>query len=223
VTELLLLRGTECVALPRPTGRIGDTLDTAMQKRPREGESGMEPGVDGDRSGRMEEAMRWYACYTRSRHEKKVDTRLAEAGFETHLPLVPLEREWHDRTSVVEMPLFPGYLFARFSPPRVAEVIGTPGLVTVVSFGGRYAPVSDEEVDNVRRIAAAVAETGTTPDRVSLPEVGERVRITDGPFQGVEAVVMEHRRDDRLLVAGSQTLGQGVKLELDRSSLELLD
>jgi transcription antitermination factor NusG len=73
------------------------------------------------------EAPHWYACYTRARHEKRVDEQLAERGLETYLPLLARERQWSDRRKVVEFPLFPGYVFCRFTLDELHEVLTVPG------------------------------------------------------------------------------------------------
>jgi hypothetical protein len=52
----------------------------------------------------------WFAFRVRPRHEKQVSISLREKGFVEFLPLYKSKRQWADRTKVVEMPLFPGYI-----------------------------------------------------------------------------------------------------------------
>ena len=54
---------------------------------------------------------RWYAAYTRSRHEKRVLDRLQAMSIECFLPLCNTLSRWKDRNMFVQLPLFPGYLF----------------------------------------------------------------------------------------------------------------
>jgi transcription antitermination factor NusG len=177
------------------------------------------------RNERAAAPKRWYACYTRGRHEKRVAALLEERGFEVFLPVVPRERQWHDRTKVVEFPLFPSYVFSRFSLDAVAEVLGVPGATTIVRFDGRPAAIPDEEIANVRRFAAALAEAGVEPEPVPMVEVeaGEAVRVVSGPFRGVEGVVLEGRGGGRALIrVGLRAIRQGLKVEVDARSLQVI-
>ena len=61
--------------------------------------------------GKSDPVARWYACYTRSRHEKRVAERLRQRGHTVFLPLVERVRQWHDRKKRVPWPLFPSYVF----------------------------------------------------------------------------------------------------------------
>lgn len=165
---------------------------------------------------------RWYACYTMARREKRVEALLRRRGARSYLPLIPRERQWHDRKKIVEWPLFPGYVFAHFALDELDDILSTPGVATVVRMDGTPAPIRDEEVANVKRFAAALAETGGEPEPEPLPGEGRRVRIVRGPFEAVEGVVLEQRGRRRVLV-GLDTIGTGFEVDVAASALELLD
>ena len=166
----------------------------------------------------------WYACYTRARHEKRVDGRLCERGFDSYLPLVPRQRQWHDRKKVVHFPLFPSYVFVRTPLRDVTGVLGTPGVSTVVRFNGRPVSIPDEEIANVRRLTLALAranqvgvEAGPTVDE------GERIRVGSGPFEGIEGIVLELRGRDRAVIqVGLRTIRLGIKVEVEAAALRRL-
>lgn len=167
---------------------------------------------------------RWFALYTRGRHEKKVDVLLRQRGFHVYLPLVPRERQWHDRTKVVPFPLFPSYVFARCAREMLGELLRTPGVVTVVRFNGRPVPITEEEIDNIRRFTAALGETETDPEPGPLVDEGEAVRIVDGPFDGVDGRVLELRGSDRILIqVGVEAIRQGMKIEVEAEVVESLE
>jgi hypothetical protein len=63
---------------------------------------------------------RWFAVWTRSRHERAVFEQLTERGIEAFLPTTPRWSRWKDRKKKIEWPLFPGYCFARFEPEMPA-------------------------------------------------------------------------------------------------------
>ncbi|MEN8144851.1 MAG: UpxY family transcription antiterminator [Gemmatimonadota bacterium] len=172
-----------------------------------------------------DQAVRWYACYTRSRHEKRVAAALEEAGQDVFLPMYPKISQWHDRTRTVYWALFPGYLFVQCVPGDLTDVVlRVPGAVSIVSLGGKPVPIPDSEIASVQRFAAVLAETGEIPQAEPLVEEGWRVRVAEGPLAGVEGVVLEKRGRARALVqVGVRAIGQGLKVELDAAVLETIE
>ncbi|HEX8690996.1 MAG TPA: UpxY family transcription antiterminator [Longimicrobium sp.] len=164
---------------------------------------------------------RWYACYTRGRHEKRVSTLLEQRGIEHFLPLHTRTEQWRDRKKRVDWPLFPSYVFVRFDLRELPRVLGVYGVVAVVRSGPAPAVIADEDIENVRRFAAAIDAHGMVPELEPWVEVGERVRVDTGPLSGVEGVVVQRRGRTRVLV-GLQTVGQGLSVELDAASLRPL-
>src|SRR5271170_73417 len=64
----------------------------------------------------------WYAVQTLPRHEKKVAGELRRKGIESFLPLFPEKHQWSDRERVVDVPLFPQYVFVRISADPTARI-----------------------------------------------------------------------------------------------------
>lgn len=162
---------------------------------------------------------RWYACYTRARHEKRVNELLQKQGVDTYLPLVERERQWADRRKTVEFPLFPGYLFSRFALSELHQVLTTPGVSTIVKLGGRPIPIPEEELNNVRRFAEALTRTGLEPDSRPYVKEGQPVRVTSGPFRGVTGTVIERRGKKRVLI-GLEAIGEGLEVDIDTAALQ---
>ena len=167
-----------------------------------------------------EQDPRWYAIYTRARHEKQVDRLLSERGFETFLPLAPRMSRWKDRRKLIEWPLFPSYVFGRFSLDDAYRVLGTPGVATLVKVNGRPAPIAAGELENVRLFACALRDGGVKADPTPRPflETGKWVEIVDGPLAGVQGIVVEHRSRRRILI-GLKTIGQGLEVDVDVGAL----
>jgi transcription antitermination factor NusG len=164
---------------------------------------------------------RWYACYTRARAEKQVSTLLERRGIESYLPLVPLARKWKDRTKTVPWPLFPSYVFGRFTLRDVHTVLTTPGISTIVRTNGLPTPIPDDEFENVRAFAIAAAEAKVKPELRPLVREGEWVRVQEGPFRGVEGVVIERRGRKRVLV-GIRAVGHGLEVDIDTRLLRVV-
>ena len=165
---------------------------------------------------------RWYACRTCSRAEKAVARRLAGSGLEAYLPLLRQKRQWADRVKRVELPLFPGYVFARFDLTRLHEVIVTPGVATVVRANGHPTPVREAELESVRALVAGANETGVQPAAAPDLEPGREVVVADGPFQGVRGTLVEERGAHRVVVRLA-AVRQAVAIEIDRRLLRAVN
>src|SRR5215831_2228314 len=64
----------------------------------------------------LAQARSWYAVYTASNREKRVEHYLRMKGVDVFLPLYSITKRWRNRTTVkVELPLFRGYLFVRIA------------------------------------------------------------------------------------------------------------
>lgn len=162
----------------------------------------------------------WYACYTRSRHEKRVAETLKARGFETYLPLVSRTSHWHDRDKTILWPLYPGYVFALLHESDFSAVMDIAGVAALVGSRGRPLPLDDGDIETVRRVESLIAQTGQVPAAEPLVDEGEEVRIVSGPLAGSAGTVLQVRGRGRVLIqVGLTAIGQGVKLELDAHDL----
>jgi transcription antitermination factor NusG len=178
-------------------------------------------GSDAERAApqHLYSELHWYACYTRARHEKQVEVLLRQRGFESYVPVIPRIRQWKDRKKLVQFPLFPSYAFARFALKEVHGVLTTPGISTIVRTNGYPTPVREREIENVRRFAHALSETGIEADPRPFLVAGQWVTVLEGPFAGVEGMVVEQRGRRRVLV-GVQAIGQGLEIDIDARLLK---
>lgn len=161
---------------------------------------------------------RWYACYTRARHEKRVGAMMRDRGVETFLPLITRESQWKDRKKLVEWPLFPSYVFGRFPVTEAYRILTIPGVSTLVKAAGRPAPIEDGELENVRRFADALRQGDVEVEPRPFLAKGEWVEITSGPFCGVRGVVVQRRGRRRVLI-GLKAIGQGMEVDVETSVL----
>lgn len=165
--------------------------------------------------------LRWFACYTRARHEKRVAGMLDERGLESFLPLIMRESQWKDRKKFVSWPLFPSYVFARFRTDELHRVLSIPGVSTIVRVRGQPVPIRDEDIANVRRFAEALAQSGNVIESVPFLAEGEYVEVTGGPFAGVHGYVVERLTRRRVLI-GIEAIGQGLEIDIDSRLLRVV-
>ena len=136
----------------------------------------------------------WYAVYTQSRMEKWARSNLWERGFEVYLPQYCRQRRHARKTDWVSAPLFPRYLFVAVgadSPSR-RSINGSPGVISLVSFGERVATVHDEIIQAIR----AREDKGGHVCLVELDALspGDQVRLHSGSM--AEHVGLFERRGD---------------------------
>jgi transcription antitermination factor NusG len=141
--------------------------------------------------------VRWYAAYTRSRHEKTVAEQLRNKGIEAFLPLYETVRRWKNGNHWVQLPLFPGYAFARFALADRLSVLKVPGVVRLVGFNGMPAALADEEVEGLRQALAS----GISAEPHPYLTKGRQVRITAGPLAGREGVLVRRQGTVRVVLS----------------------
>ena len=157
---------------------------------------------------------RWYAVRTRSRHEKLVRDRLAALGIEHLLPTVFRLSQWKDRKKEVEVPLFSGYCFARFSWPDRLSVQTVSGVVGIVGGGQRSEPIPDAEIDALKSLMASELPYDAHP---YLRE-GMMVEVRRGPLEGVRGILLRKAKRHRLVIS-IHLIRQAAAVEIDASEV----
>lgn len=164
-----------------------------------------------------EKAMNWYPLYTKSKHEKFVESQFLRRGIEAFTPKVTLRKKWSDRMKSVEEPLFKSYCFARFLLEDRIEILSQQGVVSIVHFEKRYIPV-DESVINSLKI---LTENGLQFDPYPYLKTGDRVIVKRGPLKGLEGFIVEKRNKNTTLVISVDAIFSSVKCIVDISFVDL--
>ncbi|HEV2493650.1 MAG TPA: UpxY family transcription antiterminator [Terriglobia bacterium] len=157
----------------------------------------------------------WYALYTRHQHEKTVARVLASKGFETFLPLYATAHRWKDRTKQISLPLFPCYVFLSGDTRRRTDILGTPGVHSLVGSEGRPAPISQSEVDTIRQMVESRMQVEPHP----FLRCGDWIRVKSGPLTGIEGILVRKKNLFRLVVS-VELLQKSVAVEVDVSTVE---
>src|SRR5258707_2363888 len=156
----------------------------------------------------------WYALYTRAHHEKRVAAELMQRGVENFLPLYSSVRRWKDRRVTLDLPLFPGYVFVRMALADKLRVVQVPSVVRLVGFGGSPAALPETEMEIVR----AGLSRGLRAQPHPFLTVGRRVRITGGPFAGLEGILKQKKSGLRVVVS-LELIQRSVAVDVDTADV----
>jgi transcription antitermination factor NusG len=163
----------------------------------------------------VESGENWYALYTCPRHEKFVAKQIERRSFSCFLPLYRSIRRWKDRRKELELALFPGYVFVRMALENKMRVLELPGVVRLVSFNGKPAPLPPNEIQALQDVMSCPTKFEPHP----YLRAGRRVRVRNGSMEGLEGIVV--RRKDRCRVVFSiQLIQRSVAVEVDEADLE---
>jgi transcriptional antiterminator NusG len=160
----------------------------------------------------------WFAVWTRNQYEPRVCEQLRRKHFEVFLPVVRVPSRRRDRRVVLAQPLFPGYLFLRFTPSRAdyVSIASTDGVVRVLGEGwDALQAVPDDQVEAVRRLVTSAEGARAVP----WIRIGDRVRIVAGPLAGLEGLVREWHRGRATFVVNVDLLQRSVGVEVDAAAL----
>jgi transcription antitermination factor NusG len=157
----------------------------------------------------------WFALYTRHQHEKTVAGLLEEKGFEVFLPLYPAIHRWKDRYKKLLLPLYPGYVFLRDRLDWTLPVLTTPGVHWIVGTAGGPQPIPEFEIDAVKR----VMESSLAVEPHPFLNCGDRVRVAQGPLEGIEGILLRKKNAFRLVLS-MELLMKSVAVEVDASMIE---
>ena len=178
--------------------------------------SGSILGADNTSSEQVSVATgQWYAIQTRSRHEKKVVEQLRARSIESFLPVHRCRRKWRNGVLAdLELPLFPGYLFAR---PAIGErilLLQLPGIIGFAASTAHPTPVPDDDIDALRKITGNFAV-----EPHPFLNVGDRVRIVAGPLAGWEGILTRRKQELRLVLS-IQIIMRSISVEVSELDIE---
>lgn len=164
-------------------------------------------------------ALHWYAVFTSPRHEKRVAQYLSLREIEHYLPLYRSPRKWRNGLKVVlDLPLFPGYIFVRIARSERVRVLEVPGVLAIVGgTSGEMAPLAEAEVEALRS-GLHLRRSEPHP----LLTVGQRARIRSGALAGLEGVVVCKKNSLRVVLT-MDLIMQSIAVEVDGEELEPIE
>ena len=168
-------------------------------------------------------AKRWYSVIVLSNFEKKIaeqiKTSVAEAGLEDDIEevLVPTEEVIEVRRGkkvTAERRFMPGYVLVRMEmSDQGYHLVSSINRVTgFLGPQGRPMPMRDAEVN---AILNRVQEGEESPRTLIHYEIGEKVKVNDGPFEDFDGMVEEVDEDNQRLKVTVSIFGRETPVELE--------
>ena len=173
-------------------------------------------------------AKRWYIVHAYSNFEKKVADSIREKAAATGLAhlfdeiLVPTEKVVEMRRGRKvdsERKFFPGYVLVRMEMTDEAYhlIKNTPKVTGFLGTDNRPTPIPDSEA---ARIMAQVQEGVERPKPAVSFEIGEQVKVADGPFASFNGTVEDVDEERARLKVAVSIFGRSTPVELDYAQVE---
>ena len=139
--------------------------------------------------------MTWYALQHKPAQGDRALAHLQNQDIACFYPKITVEKiKAGKRTKKLE-PLFPGYLFVNLeqTDPIWSKLRSTRGVIRVVSFANKPAPISDGVSQHIKDSLDSVAEQGGI-------KPGQAVQLNEGPFEGISAIFQAYDGEERAIV-----------------------
>ena len=171
---------------------------------------------------------KWYVVHTYSGYENKVAGDLAtmveSRGMQDLIQDIKIPTETvteikEDKKREVERKIFPGYVLIKMemSDDTWHAVMNTPRVTGFLGSRNKPQPISEAEA---KRIITQMQEGVERPQTVVDYEVGEQIRVTDGPFASFVGLVEEVDLEKARLKVSVSIFGRSTPVELEFSQVE---
>jgi transcription termination/antitermination protein NusG len=177
---------------------------------------------------------RWYVVHTYAGYENKVKSNLhsrtasmnmEDRIYEVVIPMEDVVEFKNGKKVVVQKKVFPGYLLCRceLDDDSWSVIRNTPGVTGFVGPGTKPTPLSRREVEGILQVKVEGAEAPTKRSRPRLEhEVGETVRVKEGPFADFSGQIAEINEDQLKLKVLVNIFGRETPVELEFSQVAKL-
>lgn len=174
--------------------------------------------------------MKWYVVHTQTGSEEKaragLQGRMAATELKKYIGeiIVPTEQVAEIRGGkkrITARKFFPGYLIVKMDMNKESWYLvkTTPGITGFIGPGRRPTPISEDEV---KAILQRTEDTETKPTPKITFEIGESIRIAQGPFANFNGSVMEVYPERGKLKVSVSIFGRSTLVELEYWQVEKL-
>ena len=161
----------------------------------------------------------WYAVRVKPNYEKPVAAALRGKGLEEFLPLFRSKRKWSDRVKVMDLPLFPGYVFCRVNLDARMPLITTPGFLYIVGVGKNPEPVDESEIQAIQSVLRAGVGVAPWPSLV----VGQKVQLKQGPLRGLVGVLTKIAANQIRMYVSLTLLKRSISVEVAPDWIQVVE
>jgi transcriptional antiterminator NusG len=211
-------------------GEVAETDDDAITEAADEADAGAEADDPWTRPGS------WYVVHTQSGYEKKVTANLhariqsmnmEDKIFEVVIPMEEVVEFKNGRRQTVQRKVFPGYLLVRCEMDDASWycIRNTPGVTGFVGQsrqGQKPTPLGRRDVGNFLAAKGDGAEAAARPKPKLDFDVGESVRVREGPFADFSGEIAEINADHLKLKVLVNIFGRETLVEMDFSQVAKL-
>jgi transcriptional antiterminator RfaH len=140
----------------------------------------------------------WYLIYTKPRREKKVTQELSCEKIHFYLPTLKAIRNVNKRKRVVDIPLFPSYVFVYLQSIQDYYIsLGVDGTLYYVRLGKKVARVSDNIIYDLKILLEKGQDMEVSTDYF---KPSQKLLVQQGPFTGLSCEVIEYKDKKKILV-----------------------
>lgn len=156
----------------------------------------------------------WFALYTKPRSEFKAAEQLDINKIIYYLPTVTTTKQWSDRKKKITEPIIRGYIFIKADEKERLLALEQYSVVRCVTERGRPAVIPEWQIKNLMKMLEYDGDFYV----INKLMPGQRVRIKDGPFMGVEGIYCEDE-NDKMIAVSIELLNRSVIAHLPKESL----
>ena len=167
----------------------------------------------------MTQSFHWFALLTRSNFEQIVFDQVTRKKIAAFLPKTRKVSRRRDRKRIIEVPLFPGYLFVRscYTSAHQLSILKTLGAVRMLGSTHGPTPIPDTQIHSLKIMASAGTDL-VTGSCISLKK-GDPVMVLEGPMAGLKGEFFQHRGKGRVIIK-IPLLGRYAGVEMDADNVE---
>ena len=159
----------------------------------------------------------WLVLRTKSRRENIVENGLRQKKINAFLPRRKEVRIRRQTKRLLELPLFPGYIFVQPHPNQIEHLRHIPGSCGLIVIGNIPAAMPDTELEAVRIMTRSGAKLSVNEELIP----GKKVEVLSGPFKGVQGELVRIKNKQRLLI-NAHVLGKSVDVEISSEKTKIL-
>lgn len=163
----------------------------------------------------------WYALLTKSKFENVVHNAIQKKSIDVFLPKIKVPSKRKDRKLMIDIPLFPGYVFVQttLEAEEHLRILKTVGAVRLLGYNDGPVPVPSDQIESLKIITNTSQEI-LTGSGAQLKK-GQPVMVVRGPFAGVRGEFIRYKGKQRVIIK-IDALAQFAGIEISHEDIERL-